>query len=258
MAYYICSTKLNKMNQNKKVPMPNNSKQVHTTTDYHLFKSIDGNRNKNLLHINRLKKSMSEHYLFTIIVVNEKNEIIDGNHRFDVIKELKLPMNYVVCEGYGLSEVHILNQISKTWNMDDYLDGYCALGYTDYLTYKKFKEEYTLGHHECLALLCGSVKSGKNIPFFEGALKIKSLAEAKRNIEKVLLCSPYYKGCKRRSFIYALIGLFKNPRFDMNEFLNKLKQQPTALMDLPTTTAYIELIEEIYNYRRRDKINLRY
>jgi len=246
------------MNQNKKVPMPNNSKQVHTTTDYHLFKSIDGNRNKNLLHINRLKKSMSEHYLFTIIVVNEKNEIIDGNHRFVVIKEFKLPMNYVVCEGYGLSEVHILNQNSKTWNMDDFLDGYCALGYTDYLTYRKFKEDYNLGHNEVLTLLAGVGQGGKNSGFYEGRLKIKNIKEAIKTIDTILLVQPYYNGCKRRGFIYAMIGLLKNKRFDITEFLNKLKQQPTALMDLPTTTAYVELIEEIYNYRRRDKINLRY
>ena len=35
---------------------------------------------------------MNDNYLFTVIIVNEKNyEIIDGQHRFEVIKELKLP-----------------------------------------------------------------------------------------------------------------------------------------------------------------------
>ena len=87
--------------------------QVHTTEDYFMFKPIDGNRNKNLLHINRLKKSMAENYLFTVIIVNEKYEIIDGQHRFHVIEELKLPLNYIVCKGYALEEVHILNANSK-------------------------------------------------------------------------------------------------------------------------------------------------
>ncbi len=32
-------------------PMVKDINQVHTTTDYFLFKSIEGNRNKNLLHI---------------------------------------------------------------------------------------------------------------------------------------------------------------------------------------------------------------
>ena len=79
------------------------SNQVHKTTDYFLFKPIDGNRNKNLLHINRLKKSISENYLFTVIIVNENYEIIDGQHRFECIKELELPLYYITCKGYGLN-----------------------------------------------------------------------------------------------------------------------------------------------------------
>jgi hypothetical protein len=102
-------------------PMQKISTQVQTTKDYYLFTPIDGNRNKNLLHLNRLKKSINENYLFTVIIVNENYQIIDGQHRFDVIKELNLPLHYIVCVGYGLKEVHILNQISKTWNADDYL-----------------------------------------------------------------------------------------------------------------------------------------
>ena len=54
------------------------SSVVHTTTDYSLFKSIDGNRTKNKAHVKKLKKSMEEKYLFTVIIVNEKYEIIDG------------------------------------------------------------------------------------------------------------------------------------------------------------------------------------
>ena len=107
--------------------------QVHTTTDYFLFKPIDGNRNKNLLHLNRLKKSMTENYLFTVIIVNEKYEIIDGQHRFECVKELKMPLHYIICNGYGLNEVQILNQNSKTWNADDYLAGYCNLKNENYL-----------------------------------------------------------------------------------------------------------------------------
>ena len=102
-------------------------KQILTTNNYELFKSIDGNRNVNELHLSRLKKSIQKKYLFTFILVNEKHHIIDGQHRFEVIKELGLPLNYVVCKGYGINEVHQLNENSKNWNADDYLDGYCKL-----------------------------------------------------------------------------------------------------------------------------------
>ena len=117
---------------------------------------------------------MAETYLFTVIIVNEKYEIIDGQHRFDVIQELKLPLNYIVCKGYGLNEVHILNQNSKTWTSDDYLDGYCKLGYKDYLKYKEFKELYGIGHYECMWLLNGSQLSNPTQVFFTGDFKIKN------------------------------------------------------------------------------------
>jgi hypothetical protein len=238
--------------------MVKHSNQVHTTTDYFLFKPIDGNRNKNLLHINRLKKSMAENYLFTIIIVNELYEIIDGQHRFDVIQDLQLPLNYVVCKGYGLNEVHILNQNSKTWTSDDYLDGYCKLGYKDYIQYRDFKETYDIGHYECMWLLNGSQLSNPTQVFFTGDFKIKNYNEACKIIEKIMLVEPYYSEWKRRSFILAMLQLFKNSNFELTEFLQKLKLQPTALSNCSTTNQYVSLIEEIYNYRRRDKINLRY
>ncbi len=201
---------------------------------------------------------MSENYLFTIIIVNEKYEIIDGQHRFDVIQELKLPLNYIVCNGYGLNEVHILNQNSKTWTSDDYLDGYCKLGYKDYLKYREFKELYGIGHYECMWLLNGSQLSNPTQVFFTGDFKIKNYNEACKIIEKIMLVEPYYEEWKRRSFILAMLQLFKNPNFELTEFLQKLKLQPTALSNCSTTNQYVSLIEEIYNYRRREKVNLRY
>jgi hypothetical protein len=240
------------------VPMVKNSNQVHTTNDYFIFKPIDGNRNKNLLHINRLKKSMAKNYLYTIITVNEKHEIIDGQHRFDVIQELNLPLHYVVCNGYGLNEVHILNQNSKTWNADDYLEGYCNLGYNDYIQYKEFKDEYKIGHFECMSILSDNITKKHVENFYKGEFKITNYAKGCDTINKIFMLANYYEGYKRRSFIFAMLQLFKNKNFEFTEFLQKIKTQPTALVDCTGISSYVTLIEEIYNYRRREKVNLRY
>jgi hypothetical protein len=242
-------------------PMVKKENQVHTTTDYSLFKSIDGNRNKNLLHINRLKKSMSENYLFTIITVNEKYEIIDGQHRFEIIKELNLPLNYVICEGYGLNEVHVLNANAKTWNSDDYLEAYCKLGYNDYILYRTFKQRYGFGTRENISILSGGniyVKTDHMKEFFKGNFKVSNYSESCNIAENIEILSNYYDGYKRRAFVFAMISLFKNKNFNFNEFVQKLKLQQNALIDCVSSNQYISLIEEIYNFRRREKINLRY
>ena len=251
------------MIKNQIEPMSSISGQVHTTNDYFLFKSIDGNRNKSLLHINRLKKSMGSSYLFTVIIVNENYEIIDGQHRFDVIEEMKLPLHYIVCKGYGLKEVHILNQNSKTWNADDYLTGYCNLGYEDYLLYAEFKNKYKFGHGECISIFNnnsyrGNKDAGTLLNFYQGNLKIDNYFASCKIADKIQMIKKYYNGYNRRCFIYAMLSLSKNKNFEFTEFIIKLNAQPTSLVDCTTTGHYITLIEEIYNYRRRDKVNLRF
>lgn len=238
--------------------------KVHTTEDYSLFKSLNGNRDVNKIHLARLKESMKKNHLTTIIMVNEKFEIIDGQHRFLVSKELNLPINFIISKNYGLAEVQILNANMKNWQTTDYVNGYCDLGYKEYQIYRDFVQEYGLQSQIAILLLSGEHSSGTGTTessgskFKEGLFKVKDLKAAKTMAENLITIRPYYNGNLRRSFVYALVGMFKKENFDFNEFIEKLKQQPTKLVDCTTTTQYKSLIEEIYNYRRREKINLRF
>lgn len=234
------------------------NKVVHTTTDYFLFKLLNGNRTINKAHLHNLKKSIEQNYLFTVIIVNEKYEIIDGQHRFSIIKELELPLNYIVCEGYGLSEVHSLNQNTRTWNAEDFMNGYAEMGIEDYITYKEFKKKYGIGHQECIAILGGKSYSYLKDDFADGLFKVKSLLESEKTIQTIFRVEPYYSGVRRRGFINAMLQLLKNENFEFEEFIRKLKHNERKMVDCTSTEIYRELIEEIYNYKRRDKINLRF
>jgi hypothetical protein len=249
------------MFQTLKVPM--NDIQVHTTRDYSLFKTLNGNRDVNHLHLSRLKESMNKNHLTTIIMVNEKFEIIDGQHRFLISQELKLPINYIISKGYGLNEVQVLNANMKNWAIVDYVNGYCDLGYKDYLLYRDFVFRYGFTSQVSVLLLSGQQESGSEISsastkFKSGNFKIKNYDESIQKAEKIMMIEPYYKGYNRRSFIIAMEGMFKNENFEFTEFISKLKQQPTTLQDCTNVSQYKVLIEEIYNYRRREKVNLRY
>jgi hypothetical protein len=240
----------------KKEPMVIN--QVLTTKDYDCFSYVGGNRTVNKLHVERLKKSFREHYLFTCIIVNENMQIIDGQHRYQACKDLKLPLNYIVMDGYGLKEVQTLNVNSKNWTSDDYMNGYCDLNYEDYLIYRDFKSKYKLGHSECQSLLSNVINAGLQPVFNSGKFKIKSYKKAVDTAEKIQMVAPFYDGFKRRSFVFAMITLLENENFNISSFIQKLKIQPTALMDCTSTKQYMLLIEDIYNYKRREKVSLRY
>jgi hypothetical protein len=239
-----------------------NAIQVHTTKDYSLFRTLNGNRDVNQLHLTRLKESIKKNHLTTIIMVNDKFEIIDGQHRYLISQELNLPINYIISKNYGLNEVQILNANMKNWQTMDYVNGYCDLGYKDYIIYRDFVEEYSLNNQVAILILSGEQFGGNDVSitskFKEGLFKVNNINNSIKIVEKLQMIKPYYDGCMRRSFVIAMLGMFKNQNFEFTEFIAKLKQQPTTLQDCTNTTQYRSLIEEIYNYRRREKVNLRY
>ena len=107
--------------------------EIYMTTDYSMFSSMKHNRNVSEAHIHRLMKSMSEKQYPVPIVVNEKNEIADGQNRFEAIKALNLPVYYMVIPGLTIDDVKRLNRDNKTWNEIDYAESklkclqYCCL-----------------------------------------------------------------------------------------------------------------------------------
>lgn len=232
---------------------------IQTTTDYNLFKTMNGNRAINQKHLEKLIKSIEEKYLFTVIIVNENYEIIDGQHRYNALKQLGLPINYTIEHNATLFDVQRLNKVNKTWGANDYLDGYCDLGYHDYIILKKFMATYSFSFSECMALLLDSKPGGGLFEDFKfGKFKVKNLQESESKADKIMSLKKFYQGYNRRVFVYAMMTLFKNENFDFSEFYQKAKTNQGMFKNHTTEAANIEMIEEIYNYRRSKKVNLRF
>ena len=241
--------------------MQKNSTQVHQTKDYAMFSTLSGNRELNSLHISRLRDSIKQNYLMTIIVVNEKFQIIDGQHRFNVCKELDLPINYIIAPGYGLQEVQILNANSKTWSANDYLNGYCDLNYPEYIQYRNFMKRFGFGHKVNLALLTPNSlgSNGRGYETFRnGEFKVYNLDFAVSVANKIKIVSKIYPGAERLTFVIAFIHCLRKPSFLFDDFMDRMKYKSSILVDCTTTNSYLSLIEEIYNFRRKEKVNLRF
>lgn len=233
---------------------------VFYTKDYSKFKHLHGNRNVVGPHLKRLRASIEKNYLFSPILINEKHEIIDGQHRFEVCRELGLPIYYIMKKGYSLAEVQILNSNLRNWSNDDYMNGYIEMGMEDYKLYKQFREEFGFDHHACLWMLADS-SGGREVwqDFKNGDFKIKNFKTAIQSAEKIKMVGQFYEGFRRRSFVAAMMRCFKNKEYNHGVFLGKLKYLSAKLVDCTDTADYLTLIEEIYNFKSRDKrVNLRF
>lgn len=250
--------------------------QVNQTNDYNLFKSLKGNRSVNKLHVQRLKESFKGDYLMSPIIVNQSYEIIDGQHRFNAAKDLNLPVNFIICNDYSLAEVQILNTNMKNWKKEDYLNAFCDLKHPEYLKFRNFMRQFpAFGISASEAILTGQLstkqgtdsslefsnsKSGRyTIKYFEqGDLVISDLEYSKECAEKIMMIKPYYEGFNRISFVRSMLGIFRIENYNHSQLLDRLKSSPTALQHCANVTQYKLLIEDIYNFRSREKVSLRF
>jgi hypothetical protein len=227
------------------------------TNDYNKFKTKQGNRELNQLHLKRLMSSVKEIDLLHAnpILVNENFEIIDGQHRFNVCKELKKPIYFLMVKGLGLNEIQVLNANSKNWKMEDYIDGYCSMGMVEYCEFKKYIETTDLGISVLLALLCGSNNSDHTSDLKNGKLKLTHKNRTLVVLQWLKDWSEYYEGCKRRSFVVALVQLYSIKGYSHEKMMQKIKYQSAKLVDSLNVKTYLALLEEIYNFKERgDKL----
>ena len=268
------------MFQTLKAPMTNGSSatevnKVYKTNDLSIFKQIGGNRVPNPQHIKRLKTSIIQNgMLCNPILVNEKMEVIDGQHRLFASKETNSFIYYIILKNYSLSQVHTLNLNQKNWTKKDFMDGYADMGLEPYIKLREFIEknkDFTFS--DCTALCsnisgveCGvghinRLKNPENSlvgVFQEGTWTGKDFELAQEWAEKIRLIKPYYVNYNKSTFVLTMVTLFRNKNFDYSEFMHKIRLQPKALVDCANREQQKLLIEEIYNYKSRNKINLRY
>ena len=240
--------------------------KVYKTDDLSIFKQINGNRVPNLQHIKRLADSIRVYGMkCNPILVNERMEVIDGQHRLMAAIEAGSFVYYIIINGYSLDEVHTLNLNQKNWTKKDFLQAYANMNIQPYVKLNNFvdkNDDFTLP--VCIAFCNNTTDSSHNrlgenkTSFEDGTWEGKDFDLAQDWANRIRMIKPYYKGYNNSSFVGTMITLFRNENFDFNEFMHKLRIQPTALVDCVNREQYKTLIEDIYNYKSRNKISLRY
>lgn len=247
--------------------------QVYKTSNYGLFKMMGDNRNINLLHVSRLVESFKEKHLICPIIVNEKYEVIDGQHRLQASIEVGVPVYYIKVPGYGINEVQQLNTNQKNWIKMDYLHSYCAEGKKPYLEFREFMDrfpDFQIKSAERIILLrsgAGSQaknKIGKTInmkDFEEGKLIIPNILKSYSIARKIMDFKPFFENFGSGTFVAALIPLLtKSKVYEHKEMLHKLNNCPIKLTDCVNVAGYRMLLEDIYNYKRQkgNKVSFKY
>ena len=130
--------------------------EVYETKDYSMFARMKGNRDPKVKRkiISSIKKVG---YIMNPIMINEKNEICDGQNRFEALKDLGLPVHYYIVPGATIETARALNMGRSNWQPLDYVKSYAEDGNSSYQYFLNIITEYKLSVQQALGIVTNEI-----------------------------------------------------------------------------------------------------
>ena len=225
---------------------------VMKSNNYDMFKFMEGNRQINSTNLNQIISSMKEKQLIIPITVNEKFEIIDGQHRFSACKYLGLPVYFIIEKGYDIEDVIRANvNGGRKWFDGDYLNKYCLLKDERYLEIDKITKDFNITVNDFIKIL--SIIQNKKTTtvkreFREGRISLDGL-QLLTNFLMSLEDFKEFKYYKNGNFITAFLRLFFREDYSHEYMIKKYKVYFPNLVKQTSSDEYLSVLcNKIYSY----------
>lgn len=251
---------------------------VHETGKYELFRFLTGNREVNPQMVKRLALEIKEHGQLVPILVNERFEAIDGQHRLMACQSIGVPVRFIVQRGMRMGEIISINTNSRKWTEIDYINRFAEEGNVKYIELRNWiKEcsEFTVTFAIAIArnsitnrqygkdlngqlvpikstkrggqyigIYGSDVRNGKWEGFDVDAARIRL-----NDIRAIKKSMP--EGVWKDKMGDALIQIMRIPEFSVNVLIQQLRGSGGSQLRNPVNTEdAVKVIEDVYNYRR--------
>lgn len=234
--------------------------KVKSTTDYSRFKFIRGNRPidkrvRKMIRAIKRKNMLADYPILTKPNGDGRNEIFDGQTRFEAAKQLKLPVFYIESPHIEIGDVPEANCVQSPWRPKDYLHSFSERGNKNYQALRSFVAEFGLPITTSAMLLSGKrSESGSTTlgqDFRKGKFHVATEDHARRVAAFIVALKQYIPFATDRCMALALAKVMEVQDFEPSRFLTKIKTNQGQLAKCANHEQYIRAIEDVYNYRVR-------
>ena len=169
--------------QNKKVEEAGT--RILTTTDYSQFVFLRSNRAIDENHVYRLVKLIkTDGHQKEPVIVNERLEVISGQHRIRACEKLGMRVTYIIVPGLTIKDAREMNNSQKPWSFKDHLRCYGHSSHYNHQPYKQVDsllEEYpSLSNAVALVLLSPKTYVGSYNKFKLGNFAVENYEFARK------------------------------------------------------------------------------
>lgn len=229
------------------------SKKIYTTSNYDLFRHLIDNREVKTRTTQKIKESFSSvGYITNPIIVNEKMEVIDGQNRLEALRQLGMPVDYIIVEGAGIKECRALNINQSNWSTNDWINSYADGGNLNYMRIRNLLKEYsefslqTIGFATNNGAVTGAgvVKNGDLVCSEEDYANAHKLLDAIRPYKSRI------NQCEGRIGLLecALCFALQFDGVDTKRLLTKFEKYYGSIQPITNIEMALDEIERIYNY----------
>jgi hypothetical protein len=229
---------------------------IRKTSDYSIFKPVEGNRPLNEKHVLELMERMEEHDFHEddAINVTVDMQVVDGQHRLEARMRLGRPVYYKISKSMRPEDIAVVNSSNSNWKLNDYIAYHIAKGNQEYVKLREFAEKWNILPYNAIGLLSGNSAqpgSGEVKSVERGEFIISNLAHAESVMEHVQEFAEFMPYARSKAFMNCLVRVMRLPAYNKEEMLKKAMQQREKF-----TTKYNDvrswstLLEDIFNHRR--------
>jgi hypothetical protein len=235
---------------------------ILSTRNYDIFKFLHNNRELARGHVEALRKAFEETGNLTRvqpILVNENMQIIDGQHRFTVAKELGEPIFYIVSPGLTVTDARSMNILHRNWTIDDFARSYADGGDSNYIRYLILLDTFNVSHTTLLSYINNEKKERQYSEFRAGDFSFTSEQQdaAIDKLSKLTEILEFLPVGRDNHFTLAYLQVLNVPDFNQKRMLTKAKRLGGQFKRYATIVDYLRALEELYNYQHTEANRVR-
>lgn len=190
------------------------------------------------------------------IVVNESMGIVDGGHRHKAAMLAGVGIYYIVASGLDVMDQAKANELTKSWSTSDWAHFWAArrecANWQEYQALLDLSAEFPLINLPALlnfTMFGGLDRKEFSKSFKSGEYKARDLAAGRRLAE---IYTDFRKvGLPNDGALSgAVIRLYRNPDYDHNWLIQRMKQYPRQVVRCVDAKEYLLSFQSIYNFNR--------
>lgn len=228
---------------------------IYEETDYSKFKKLSDNRDVLSGRLSKLMASFSVKQILNPIIVNEKMQIIDGQGRYETLKKMGKPIQYIVADGANSDDCKRMNRYNTKWSALDFAKSYAASGNQNYVNLLKACSLSTYSISRVVRLANHSTTTASN---GEGIIESGKLIFNEEDITKVMICKEMITQIQdalllgkriNDAFVISVKVITEYKGYNHAHMISNCKKKKNDFQLISGIEGMLREFERVYNYK---------